>query len=798
MLDQITRPVEQALQTQPVAAKKNIILLSDGTGNSAASVWRTNVWRTFQALDLTGSDQIAIYDDGVGTSSFKPLALIGGAFGYGLKRNVLDLYAFLCRNYEPGVDIFAFGFSRGAYTIRVVTGLIESQGLLEYESEAELRRNVKSAYRAYRAERFHTLLRVEYPLRRLRDAFLRLRDRWDERRKNWKPYAKLGRIHPVQIRFLGLWDTVAAYGSPIEELTTTISQWIWPLELPNREPSEHIRRACHALAIDDERTTFHPLIWSEKHVVPALPRRGPKGKFEYWVEDERISQVWFSGVHSNVGGGYPDDALAYIPFYWILTEARKCGLRLKENPPWGPAATGPFDPVHDPDMVRQARSGRDKDGRLYDSRRGFGGYYRYGPRKIHDLCNVARSWISPYEVEVAIPKIHCSVFERIKNGAHGYAPACIPGKYAVVNDEGRILEPADNPYESCEQAKKRAEVQEHVWDRVWHRRVNYFLTLFVTAGFVLFPLIVRKPDVTINADTGAASWAAFLSPVIELAGSFLPGFAKSWVDIYAGYPAWFAGLGVLVAALVQRGVNLGTQINDAMRTLWTLNLSQWEPLRGSKPTSRVFRLRTKPWYPKLIGATKRHVIPFMLLIALVYGGFVGLNRAAFTVANSLGLVCHSTSIAALRPVPHTAESSLATRSPCWASGIHLEQGVTYQIAIETGTPWSDDGIATTPHGFGLAEMTWPMYPAQALKRDFDANWFQPIARIGGHGLDEHRLTMVQDKVRRARYTATVTPRHAGELFLFVNDVEIGLPWLTHLFYLNNHGDARVTVERATE
>jgi len=149
-------------------------------------------------------------------------------------------------------------------------------------------------------------------------------------------------------------------------------------------------------------------------------------------------------------------------------------------------------------------------------------------------------------------------------------------------------------------------------------------------------------------------------------------------------------------------------------------------------------------------------------------------------------------------VPHTAESSLATRSPCWASGIHLEPGVTYQIAIETGTPWSDDGIATTPHGFGLAEMTWPMYPAQALKRDFDANWFQPIARIGGHGLDEHRLTMVQDPVRPARYTATVTPRHAGELFLFVNDVEIGLPWLTHLFYLNNHGDARVTVERATD
>ena len=68
---------------------RKIILLSDGTGNSAAKVWRTNVWRTFEALDLAGSDQVAFYDDGVGTSSFKPLAILGGAFGFGLKRNVI-------------------------------------------------------------------------------------------------------------------------------------------------------------------------------------------------------------------------------------------------------------------------------------------------------------------------------------------------------------------------------------------------------------------------------------------------------------------------------------------------------------------------------------------------------------------------------------------------------------------------------------------------------------------------------------------------------------------------------------
>src|SRR3954470_14588476 len=91
---------------------RNIVLLSDGTGNSAAKVWRTNVWRTFEALDLSGDDQVAMYDDGVGTSSFKPMAILGGAFGLGLRRNVIALYKFACRNYHgPADELYGFGFS---------------------------------------------------------------------------------------------------------------------------------------------------------------------------------------------------------------------------------------------------------------------------------------------------------------------------------------------------------------------------------------------------------------------------------------------------------------------------------------------------------------------------------------------------------------------------------------------------------------------------------------------------------------------------------------------------------------
>ena len=136
---------------------RRIILLSDGTGNSSAKVWRTNVWRIFESIDLSGSDQIAYYDDGVGTSEFKPLAVVGGAFGYGLKRNVLDLYKFACRNFRHDTDeIYAFGFSRGAFTIRILTGLILEQGLIRAGTEQELDHKARQAYREFRRENFST------------------------------------------------------------------------------------------------------------------------------------------------------------------------------------------------------------------------------------------------------------------------------------------------------------------------------------------------------------------------------------------------------------------------------------------------------------------------------------------------------------------------------------------------------------------------------------------------------------------------------------------------------------------
>jgi len=177
---------------------KVIAVFADGTGNSAAKLFKTNVWRLYDALDTSDpgdSDndrQIAYYHDGVGTSSFKPLAIVGGAFGWGLKRNVLDLYTFICRNYEANDQICAFGFSRGAFTVRLLAGLVAEQGLVENTSESDLKTYARDAYRQFRRKFKQTGGLVEL-LRNIRDGLLTL-----SRRITRKPtYAEQRAAHSV-------------------------------------------------------------------------------------------------------------------------------------------------------------------------------------------------------------------------------------------------------------------------------------------------------------------------------------------------------------------------------------------------------------------------------------------------------------------------------------------------------------------------------------------------------------------------------------------------------------------------
>lgn len=529
---------------------KKIILLSDGTGNAAGKVWRTNVWRIFQALDLKGSNQIVIYDDGVGSSSFMPAAILGGVFGWGLQRNVLDLYKFLCRNYDTDDKIYAFGFSRGAFTIRVLIGLVLSQGLVDFADEADLDKKIRAAYRAYRFQS-DSRWNLQTPCRFIHVLFDKL-------------FYKSNQRTVSHVDFLGLWDTVAAYGFPIDEMTRGVSQWIWPLELPNREFNPKILKARHALAIDDERATFHPVLWNETpaNTCPAGTNRP--------TADEQLLQVWFVGVHSNVGGGYPDDSLANVSLSWMMAEAEKFGLTFKEMQ------------NSEPDAVMSADSAKDKDGRLYNSRSGLGGYYRYSPRKISDFYNampaVADGTFTPK------PKIHESVFGRINIGAHLYAPVGLPAEYEVVRSGDVTVQftpppPKINPVipaivsngapisETTPEATTRHDNQEDVWDLVWRRRVIYFLSVFSTIYLFAYPLYRDSyPFEELR------SRLRIVADAIHLISGALPNFAQRWIVAYDRDPAWFLVWVGLVAFLIFTGSSLAGAINDRMRSFWTLSM----------------------------------------------------------------------------------------------------------------------------------------------------------------------------------------------------------------------------------
>jgi uncharacterized protein (DUF2235 family) len=374
-------------------APKNIILCSDGTGNRAIKGRGTNVFKLFESLDLHTHEhaesirQVAFYDDGVGTEKLKLLKILGGAFGVGLGRNVRQLYTELVRVYNPGDRIFLFGFSRGAFTVRTLAGLIVGCGIIDrsgIRTERELKKRVVEAYEAYRY-RYAAWLQMVFrnpknPLDRQA-----VKKRAAEKRAALRE--KVG-VHPIPdpekeklIRFIGVWDTVAAVGLPFDEATKFINRAIYRFSFPDQRLSPLVKRACHALAIDDERRTFHPTLWDHRD-----------------NDHDRIEQVWFPGVHSNVGGGYPKQGVSLVALDWMMHRADAAGLRFH------------------PGVRKTYHEQQNVNDKLYDSRAGGGLFYRYLPRDISSLCN-------DHNCE---PRLHDSVRDRAVNGTAGYAPGNLP------------------------------------------------------------------------------------------------------------------------------------------------------------------------------------------------------------------------------------------------------------------------------------------------------------------------------------------------------------------------------------
>ena len=776
---------------------RNIVLLSDGTGNSAAKLFKTNVWRLYGALDLSDpARQVACYDNGVGTSSFRPLAILGGVFGFGLKRNVLHLYRYACRNYKTGDRIFGFGFSRGAFTIRVVAGLIARVGLVPYEDEAQLARDAVAAYRTYRS-RFKVTFGLVTPLRHLRDGLARL----------WRNLRRIPQCAPVPvdaIHFVGVWDTVAAYGGPIEEVTWGIDTWIWPLSMPDRFMSAKIRRACHALALDDERNAFWPVLWDEDSVSG---QEGPRPMYENWtpprpglpeIDRQRLSQVWFTGMHSDVGGGYAQDGLSYVTLDWMMDRAEAYDLILR------------------PDERDQLRQFADPFDRLNDSRHGLAGYYRYKPRKLSDLYRLepvkptilgdirhmarairgapagetsAGKKAEAVAEQLPSPMIHESVFRRIAADLDGYAPIVLPEAYRVTTKAGEVR---SGRYEDPTQATVRARRQERVWNQVWLRRVVYFATVFASLYVAALPMIVKQ-----GPAPGAESRAAFLIPLINALGGFLPAFAAPWIEAFRASPTLFALGVVLVAGLMLWGGSLQRAIDDAMLKIWHPAVDNPPQPVGEcpVPSDPLYRTRTSKLYRGFFYALTHWIVPALCAALILYALFVGVSRALFAVGNSVGVVCGG----------GDRKTLFDTRSLCHATGVTVAPHHSYEVTIQPTGQWWDGyrdaarpGIPAGPDGFGGEKASRLMAAGIPLRRHLTEKWFAVIARIGSTGNEELALRFepcVQsgqeawDKTCKARFRAPA----GGEVFLFVNDSVIGVPRLSDLFYRNNRGEARVTI-----
>ena len=257
---------------------KRIVICCDGTWNEPDSQ-PTNVVKLVRSiLPFSGNrHQVVFYDQGVGTQG--PFdKYIGGAFGVGVAKNILDAYRFLAHNYQKGDDIYCFGFSRGAYTVRALGGLLNTIGLLP-KRELE---SLPQAYKYYRTP---------------------------PPKRDVNPYQQ--NLRP-DILMMGAWDTVGALGSPTPLLGRLAKRrWVGFFDTTLSQP---IKNAYQGLAVDERRPPFKADLWT--------------GEIS---DDQCVEQRWFAGVHSNIGGGYADTELSDITLMWMIEKAKLLGLAFDES-----------------------------------------------------------------------------------------------------------------------------------------------------------------------------------------------------------------------------------------------------------------------------------------------------------------------------------------------------------------------------------------------------------------------------------------------------------------------------------
>jgi uncharacterized protein (DUF2235 family) len=356
---------------------RNIVLCLDGTSNQYSAV-NTNVVKLYAMLDRARNDQLSYYQTGIGT--FPPPGIWGRfkrwfatrldlAIAYLLSTHVTDAYRFLMRYYQEGDKIFIFGFSRGAYTARAVAAMIYKVGLLTQGNE-EL---------------------IEFAW----DIFKR-----DDNRDIAEGFKKTF-CRPVPVHFLGLWDTVSSVG------------WAWaPKHLQYTQNNPGVGIVRHAVALDERRAYFVQNLWGTQ-------------------DPTDIEQVWFPGVHCDVGGGYVENesGLSAIALAWMVAKAEAEGLMIDQSMK---ALVLPRQ-----NMAGATYAAPFSGSPAHESLSGWWWLAEYLPKRFKNpAANFATSWMlhagrSRHVANGA--KIHESVFARMKQ-VPTYRPPNIPEQHVVVSD----------------------------------------------------------------------------------------------------------------------------------------------------------------------------------------------------------------------------------------------------------------------------------------------------------------------------------------------------------------------------
>jgi uncharacterized protein (DUF2235 family) len=382
---------------------KRIVICCDGTGNEIEGNL-SNVLKLYRIANRDENQRV-YYDPGIGTlgqrddwSRFKQNAkgVFGLATGYGLDDNVLDAYRFLARNFKDHDDIYLFGFSRGAYTVRVLAGFLHLIGLLQPDQL-----NIDGyAFAAYKRASEQGDFTIAWNFRRIANA------------------------QSVAIRFLGVWDTVASVLVPRRDRLYVPSL----LTLPYTRTNPSVQTFRQAMAIDERRRMFRLNRWTEPQEYTPNPFAKPDP-----LPQQEIKQVWFAGVHADIGGGYPEteSGLSKYPLGWMIEEARAAGLHINV------AMQNHLVLGHERKGSHQNYVPPDAKGPLHNSMTGGWRILEWLPKSTRwretPQGTSFTGWYLPRSEPRLIPEgahIHHSVFAR-QQADPTYRPPNLPKQYEV-------------------------------------------------------------------------------------------------------------------------------------------------------------------------------------------------------------------------------------------------------------------------------------------------------------------------------------------------------------------------------